>query len=279
MKKSRKIRIVIAVILFIIGFSVLAYPFMSNLWNQYRNEKLITQYSETVGEIDRESLTAMWEEAEAYNAQHTQNVIMDAFNGEDYVLSHPYDQMLNPTGNEVMGSISIPKINVNLPIYHGIGAEALEQGCGHVEGTSLPVGGIGTHSVLAGHRGLPSAKLFTDLDQMEIGDVFSLSILDETLTYEVDQIKTVLPQETEDLAIDENEDYVTLITCTPYGVNTHRLLVRGHRIPNPEAEEEIVSSEINSMELSQKTIILIFAGGVALFLVLFLLILKKKKKS
>lgn len=267
-------------LVFLIGAGILFYPTVSDLWNNYRNQQLISEYTEVVETMESEDFSEIWAEAREYNAQHTVNTILDAFDEEegDYVLSHPYDQVLNPTGNEIMGYLEIPKINVKLAIYHGIGTEALENGCGHIEGTSLPIGGVGTHSVLSAHRGLPSAKLFTDLDQLEIGDLFYITVLDEKLAYKVDQILTVLPEETDDLAIEEDKDLVTLVTCTPYGVNSHRLLVRGERTEYVPEEDTSAPSMIlrNPLEGTNRSERLLVIGLMAfiIFLILFGIILK-----
>ena len=267
-------------LVFLIGAGILFYPTVSDLWNNYRNQQLISEYTEVVETLESEDFSEIWAEAREYNAQHTVNTILDAFDEEegDYVLSHPYDQVLNPTGNEIMGYLEIPKINVKLAIYHGIGTEALENGCGHIEGTSLPIGGVGTHSVLSAHRGLPSAKLFTDLDQLEIGDLFYITVLDEKLAYKVDQILTVLPEETDDLAIEEDKDLVTLVTCTPYGVNSHRLLVRGERTEYVPEEDTSTPSMIlrNPLEGTNRSERLLVIGLMAfiIFLILFGIILK-----
>lgn len=272
---------IVIVVIFVAGLGFLLYPTVSNLWNEYRNKQLITDYQQSVENLSNEEIEKEWAAAKAYNDQHTTNYIVDAFNQEeDYILTHPYDQLLNPNGDEVMGSIEIPKIGVNLAIYHGLGQDALENGVGHVEGTSLPIGGEGTHAVLAGHRGLPSAKLFTDLDQIVVGDVFYIHVLDQTLAYQVDQIKTVLPEQTEDLAIVEGEDYVTLITCTPYGVNTHRLLVRGTRIPyTPEEETETSASAAISGQLTIQQLLKILIGGIFAFLIILAIILRRSRKK
>lgn len=267
-------------LVFLIGAGILFYPTVSDLWNNYRNQQLISEYTEVVETLESEDFSEIWAEAREYNAQHTVNTILDAFDEEegDYVLSHPYDQVLNPTGNEIMGYLEIPKISVKLAIYHGIGTEALENGCGHIEGTSLPIGGVGTHSVLSAHRGLPSAKLFTDLDQLEIGDLFYITVLDEKLAYKVDQILTVLPEETDDLAIEEDKDLVTLVTCTPYGVNSHRLLVRGERTEYVPEEDTSTPSMIlrNPLEGTNRSERLLVMGLMAfiIFLILFGIILK-----
>ena len=255
-------------LVFLIGAGILFYPTVSDLWNNYRNQQLISEYTEVVETMESEDFSEIWAEAREYNAQHTVNTILDAFDEEegDYVLSHPYDQVLNPTGNEIMGYLEIPKISVKLAIYHGIGTEALENGCGHIEGTSLPIGGVGPHSVLSAHRGLPSANLFY------------ITVLDEKLAYKVDQILTVLPEETEDLAIEEDKDLVTLVTCTPYGVNSHRLLVRGERTEYVPEEDTSTPSMIlrNPLEGTNRSERLLVIGLMVfiIFLILFGIILK-----
>ncbi|MDO4634012.1 MAG: class C sortase [Eubacteriales bacterium] len=277
-----RVRRLLSSLVILAGAAVLLYPTFSNIYNEYRNELLRTDYSNSVQGLDDDSYEEVLRLAREYNDQHTVNNIINVFEEEkDYVLSHPYDELLNPTGNGIMGQLKIPKIHINLTIYHGLGTEALEEGCGHVEGTSLPIGGKGTHSALAAHRGLPSAKLFTDLDQLKKGDQFYITILKETLAYEVDQIKVVEPSEVEDLAIDEKEDYVTLITCTPYGVNTHRLLIRGKRT---EYVEEEVPQESLLVEVIEANPYLKLLGiGIVIF-IFYLIITKmiagrKKKRS
>ena len=258
---------------FLAGAGVFTYPTFSDMWNQYRNEQLVSSYQSTVQDLEDTDKEKLWQSAQDYNAQHDTNRIVDAFNeDDDYVLSHPYDSILDVNGDGLMGSIEIPKLKLDLAIYHGIGNDVLEKGIGHVEGTSIPIGGKGTHAVLAGHRGLPSAKLFTDLDQMEMGDIFLIHVLDQTLAYKVDQIKTVLPENTEDLAIDPEEDYVTLITCTPYGVNTHRLLVRGVRTSYQETKtEKTVAQELAKVSpmkiMLAGLVVLVLLLGVIYFLV------------
>lgn len=276
---------IFAILFFLGSASVYFYPMLSNVWNRYRNSQLISEYTDTVSELAPKDFSEYWEAARAYNDQHTENVIIDAFdeNSEEYILTHPYDTLLNPTGNEVMGYIDIPCIDVTLAIYHGISPDVLDRGCGHIEGTSLPIGGPGTHAALSAHRGLPSAKLFTDLDQIVEGDQFYLHILDEILAYEVDQILTVLPEEVDDLAIIPEEDLVTLVTCTPYAVNTHRLLVRGHRVPYVELEEPEKSLLETIVPEEDRTVFLtVVSGLIALNFSGFCLIiwkLRKKKKE
>lgn len=270
-------------VLFLLSFGILLYPTVSTLWNEYRSRQLISDYKRAAETLETEEYDAIRKEAEEYNLQHTSNTIIDAFDEDNnYVLTHPYDTLLNPSGNGVMGYIEIPKINQTLVIYHGTGAEELEQGVGHVEGTSLPIGGENTHSVLAGHRGLPNAKLFTDLDLIQKGDRFFLHIMNETLAYEVEDIFTVLPDQTEYLAIEEGRDLCTLITCTPYGVNSHRLLVRGSRIPYTEeqiSEETKKADFLDRMDISLKALLFGIAAMVIIWLVLRLKRRRNEKTS
>ena len=226
------------VLLFLIGLSTLLYPTVSNMWNTYRDSQLISNYSSSVSSDDNsEKLDSMWKAAEEYNKKIKQESVPDAFSIRDGETDEKYELLLNLNGDGMMGYVEIPVIDQSIPIYHYTTEAILEKGAGHLFGSSLPVGGESTHAIVSAHRGLPSAKLFTDLNLVEEGDVFYLHVLDQTLAYEVDQILTVLPDETESLGITEGEDYVTLITCTPYAVNTHRLLVRGHRIAYEEAKE------------------------------------------
>lgn len=256
------------VLLFIGGAGILLYPTFSDLWNRYRTAKLTTSYTETVGGADAENQEAL-EAARAYNRAHTVNTIADAFSGEEKEEgTGQYESLLDPMGNGMMGYLEIPEIGQKLAVYHGTDAETLEKGVGHVEGTSLPVGGVSTHAVLSAHRGLPSAKLFTDLDQMKKGDRFYLRILDETLAYEVDQILVVKPTETEALAIEQGKDLVTLVTCTPYGINTKRLLVRGHRIPySPEEKQADGVGRIRLPSNRAERLFLLAVAGLVLLAV------------
>lgn len=270
-KKKNFVWNIFFALVFLAGAGVFLYPTVSDMWNQYRNVRLVSRYDEAVTDLSDNEYQKLWNEAKEYNAEHPVNSIVDAFGEkDDYVLSQPYDQVLDPNGAGLMGSIEIPKINAKLAIYHGLSKTVLEKGVGHVEGTSLPVGGKSTHAVLAAHRGLPSAKLFTDLDQMKKGDIFILHILGKNLAYKVDQIRTVLPEETGELDIVEGEDHVTLVTCTPYGVNTHRLLVRGIR--TKYAEGEIRNDETISHRLAVTDPRKVLAGGFAVLIVLILLI-------
>ena len=222
---------IILIILFLIGLSLLLYPTFADYWNSLTQSAVVASYIEQVALMDDDTYESIWREAKEYNAG-----LLERYN--NFTLTEEqaekYDALLNIGGDGVMGYIEIPSIDVHLPIYHGTDDAVLQIAVGHLEWTSLPVGGESTHCVLSGHRGLPSARLFTDLDQLKEGDYFMLNILDETLTYEVDQIRIVEPEEVEELTIIEGRDLCTLVTCTPYGVNSHRLLVRGHRVDNLE---------------------------------------------
>ena len=213
----------------IIGICLMAYPSVSDWWNSFHQTQAIAKYSKSVANMDRENFDRILEEAEAYNEKLLGRQNRFVLTDEQKI---EYRNVLDVDGTGIMAYIDIPKINVSLPIYHGVDQSILEVAIGHIEGSSLPVGGKGTHSVVSGHRGLPAARLFTDLDQLEVGDKFLIQVLDRTLTYEVDQIRIVLPEEFQDLEIDPDKDQMTLVTCTPYKVNTHRLLVRGHRVEN-----------------------------------------------
>ena len=239
--KKKSITTLIIILFFLAGLSLLLYPFVANQWNNYRQSRLISSYDSAVSQMESEGsidYEAEWARAKAYNEALLPSILPDSFAVAE-ASDEPdeeYMACLNIAGDELMGTVEIPKINIELPIYHTTDEDVLEQAAGHLEGSSLPVGGESTHAVISAHRGLPSASLFTDLDQLEEGDHFLLHILDDTLAYEVDKISVVEPEETQDLAVEEGEDLVTLLTCTPYGVNSHRLLVRGHRVPyEPEA--------------------------------------------
>lgn len=253
MIKKRNISTFLFGVLFLTGFGVLCYPTISDQWNTYRQSHLITSYEEAVAEMEPEDYTREWEAAHSFNAQITQNSLVgDVFleDGSELADSE-YWKVLNISGDGVMGYLSIPKIRVRLSIYHGTGEDVLQTGAGHLSGSKLPIGGEGTHSVLAAHRGLPSARLFTDIDQLYRGDLFYIHILDKTFAYEVDQILPMVDKDDIEtlgaaLQIVEGEDYVTLFTCTPYGVNSHRLLVRGHQVPY-NGEEEVESTPVETM--------------------------------
>ena len=240
-------------LLFLAGFGILAYPTISDQWNTYRQSQLITSYEDTLAEMEPEDYTREWEAARSFNNTFRENNLYgDVFGESDTdITDTEYWGILNAAGDGVMGYMSIPKINIRLAIYHGTGEDILQTGIGHMNGTKLPIGGESTHSVLAAHRGLPSARLFTDVDQLERGDRIYIHVLDEILAYEVDQILPMVDKDDmetlqEALRIEEGEDHITLFTCTPYGVNSHRLLVRGVRVPY-EGEEEAASTPVDTM--------------------------------
>ena len=235
MKKS-VVSTVILILVFFLGLSLVLYPSVSDYWNSLHQSRAIATYAEEVSNLDTDRYVQLWAEAVDYN-----RTLRDRDNA--FLLSETqkaaYDSLLNVGGNGVMGYIEIPTIGVSMPVYHGTDEGVLQIAVGHIEWTSLPVGGERSHCVISGHRGLPSAKLFTNLDKLVVGDTFLFRVLDETLTYEVDQILIVEPQEVSALTIREGEDLCTLVTCTPYGINTHRLLVRGHRVENAETARTI----------------------------------------
>lgn len=223
----------------LIGLSLLLYPTVSDYWNSFHQSEAVAGYVQDVEDMSEQKKAEMLSAAQAYNQTLQTGVIPDL--NLSSAETKTYDQTLDVTGTGIMAYVEIPKLNTTLPIYHGTDDSVLQVAIGHIPGTSLPVGGKGTHAVISGHRGLASAKLFTDIDRLVEGDTFMIQVLDETLTYEVDQILTVTPDDVSALAIDPEQDYVTLVTCTPYGVNTHRLLVRGHRIANQESAARVTS--------------------------------------
>lgn len=237
-KKKRKITIkdIIRLIVLLVACAVLLYPTYSSYLNEKNGSKVISEYDAESVKLSKAEKEQMLADAIAYNEEMLGNIdLIDPFSQTEPEIDERYESLLNINGAGMMGYLKIPKINLELPIYHGTSESVLQAGVGHFQGTSLPVGGESTHTVLTGHRGLPDKTLFTNLDKMETGDVFYIKVLDETLAYKVDQILTVLPEETENLSIVSGQDYATLVTCTPFAINTHRLLVRGHRIPYEEA--------------------------------------------
>ena len=274
-KKGNHLITILLVLIFLLGLSLLLYPAVSDYWNSKHQTRAIAVYSEEVSGLDEDQYQALWEAAAAYNAS-----LLERDNA--YLLTEEqkaaYEQLLNVSGLGIMGYIEIPSIDCSLPIYHGTEESVLQIAIGHLEWTSLPVGGESTHCVLSGHRGLPSAKLFTNLDKLQEGDVFLLRVLDEVLTYEVDQILIVEPQETGALRIVEGEDYCTLVTCTPYGINTHRLLVRGHWIENaPEAR--LVRVTADAVQIEPLLVAPIVALPMLLLLLILLLLPKRPKND
>ena len=263
----RRISNIILTVVLLVGIGLLVYPTFSDWWNSFHQTRAIAGYMAEVANMDKEDFDRMWAEAEAFNEYLAQSSGRFSLTEEE---KRTYNSILDVTGTGIMGYIDIPSIKVSLPIYHGTDESILQIAIGHIEGTSFPIGGEGTHSAVSGHRGLPSAKLFTDIDQLQAGDKFLLQILDRTLTYEVDQIRIVLPQELQDLQIDPYQDYCTLITCTPYGVNTHRLLVRGHRVDNDNTDATRITAD--AMRFEPIIVAPLVAAPILLILLIYLLI-------
>ena len=265
---------ILLLLVFIVGLSLLLYPSFADWWNSFHQTQAIATYSEQVADMDDEKYEEIWNAAWEYNQSLLKRT-------NSYLLSDAqkaeYDSLLDVGGTGVMGYIEIPSIKVALPIYHGTDEAVLQVAVGHLEWTSLPVGGESTHCVVSGHRGLPSAKLFTDLDQMQVGDTFIFRILDEVLTYEVDQIRIVEPSDTSELSIIKGKDLCTLITCTPYGINSHRMLVRGHRVDNA-AEARVVRVTADATQIEPIIVAPIVAAPMLLVLLVILMIPKPKKR-
>lgn len=260
-------------LVFFIGLSLLLYPSFADWWNSFHQSRAVATYAEQVANMDNDQYQEIWDAAWNYN-----HSLIDRPN--DFLLNEEqkvnYEALLNIGGNGIMGYIEIPKIDITLPLYHGTSESVLQIAIGHLDWTSLPVGGESSHCVVSGHRGLPSARLFTDLDQMELGDTFLLRVLDEVLTYEVDQILIVEPHETDDLLIQEGEDLCTLVTCTPYGINTHRMLVRGHRV---ESAKEIIVRRVTADAVQIEPVIVApFVATPILLILLVALMLPKPKR-
>ena len=274
-KKKGNFTTLLLILVLLAGLSLLLYPSVSDYWNSFHKTRAIAAYAEEVANLNQDQYDEIWAAAESYNASLTDRV-------NAYLLSdaqkEEYQQLLNVSGLGVMGYIEIPSIDCSLPIYHGTEESVLQIAVGHLEWSSLPVGGESTHCVLSGHRGLPSAKLFTNLDKLQTGDIFMLRVLDNVLTYEVDQILIVKPQETGALRIEEGKDYCTLVTCTPYGINTHRLLVRGHRIDNIE-EAKTVRVTADAIQIEPLLVAPVVAIPILLLLLILLLLPKKPRKK
>ena len=268
--KRDKIGILLVLMLFI-GVCVLLYPSLSQYWNAKTQTKAVENYQEILSSLEKEDYTRFFEAADVYNAS------LAALDDPlfDYRTLEGYDTILDVSGTGIMGYVSIPKLGVELPVYHGISAEVLNIACGHLEGSSLPVGGQSTHSVLSAHRGLPHARLFTDLDKMEVGDTFTITILNRVVTYQVDQIKVVNPDNTDDVRIEDGADHCTLLTCTPYGINSHRLLVRGTRIENAAPVLHVTSTAYKIDSLVATPVV----AAPILFVLLIVLMVKYRDKG
>lgn len=269
-------RVFLLGLLFLVGLSVLLYPLVSSEWNRHRSDAMIDSYTQTVAQAPAEEQSAWVDRARQYNATLEGKHFPDAFANITREESAEYLRQLDFDANGVMAYISIPRIDVSLPIYHGTAPETLERGAGHLEGSALPVGGAGTHCVISAHRGLPSATMFTDLDQLRLGDHFYLYVLDQVLAYQVDQILVVEPDEMEALNRQDGADYTTLVTCTPYGVNTQRLLVRGHRVAyEPETEQQEAQQAVRSLHTNY---VLWVAVGLAVTLA-FILVMWRSQRA
>lgn len=269
-KKKVNLSTIAVVLVFILGVGLLLYPTVSDRWNSFHQTRAINSYTDQVAELDPAACEKMLADAHAYNEElaNKENPFADA--SDD---SHArYEALLNLTGDGIMGYIEIGKINVRLPVCHTVGEDVLQKAVGHLEGSSLPVGGESTHAVLSGHRGLPSARLFTDLASLEEGDTFVLSVLDQTMTYEIDQIRIVLPDETSDLNIVPGEDLCTLVTCTPYGINSHRMLVRGRRVENAKAVVKVTADGARVAPVVVAPFI-----GIPLLIILLAFLLRPKR--
>lgn len=270
-----KIGIILVVMLFT-GVCVLLYPALSQYWNYKTQTRAVEDYQNLLDSIKKEDYTSYFDEAQKYNEAlyALETPIVDYGELDDGGLI--YNDILNIGGNGIIGYVSIEKLGVELPLYHGTSDSVLNIACGHLEGTSLPAGGESTHSVISAHRGLPHARLFTDLDKMEVGDVFTVTVLDRTLTYQVDSIKVVNPNETDEISIIEGEDHCTLLTCTPYGINSHRLLVRGTRIENAKPKLYVTSDAFKIDSLVATPVV---AAPMLLVLLIYLMVRYRNKGS
>lgn len=286
-KKSHRVSNTILVLILLAGVAIAGYPMFSEYWNSMHQSRAIMGYAERVAELSNDEYVSVWEDALEYNRRLSSDPNPWAMTDEDI---DEYERQLNVDGTGNMGFISIPKIDVNLPVYHGTSDAVLQTSIGHIDGTSLPAGSIhpdpdqydkvefASHSVLSGHRGLPSAKLFSDLDAMEEGDVFYLTILDQTLTYQVDKITVILPEDSSELALFPGKDYCTLMTCTPYGINTHRLLVRGVRVEN---DKELLDVRVtaDALKIEPLYVVPFIAGPVLLLMILWVVLFAGRKKK
>ena len=272
--KKKHISTIIIALIFLAGLGFLLYPTVSNLWNRAHQSRAIATYTKQVEKLDDSQNKEMLKAARKYNKSLLKKSDHWKLSKKD---KKKYESLLDVSGTGIMGYIEVPKIDCSLPIYHGTDEGALQIAIGHLEGSSLPVGGKSTHCVLSGHRGLPSARLYTDLDQMEEGDIFILNVLGRKLAYEVDQIKVVLPEEMSDLEIEEGKDLCTLVTCTPYGINTHRLLVRGHRTKYVEEKVE-EQKEVQTKKMDTRLLIAGAAGAVILAVIIIAVVIRRRKR-
>ena len=288
--KMDKTLLIISVLLILVGAGVFLYPNVSNFFAEKNHVEAIRQYSDVVSTYDETQIEEERQKAQIFNENLAGDPVHDPFvEGSGYAMPENYKEVLNIAGDGVMAYIEIPKIKVHLPIYHGTSSEVLEKGVGHIESTSLPIGGLSTHSVLTGHTGLPSAELFTRLDELEVGDIFYIHVLNDVLTYKIYETKVILPDEIDELRITNGKDYVTLVTCTPYGVNTHRLLVKGERTEYEEYVETTGTTETQEGDTTNeekakenyylKGIKIGLAVLAIILLMIIIVVIKKKKKE
>lgn len=272
---KKVISVIIFVVLLIVGMGIVGYPFVSNILMGMNSDSEIKTYLDTVSDLDTAEYDKYYASAQEYNDSLKGDVVIGDPFEKDFANDEEYNNLLNFDGTFVMACIEIPALQINYPIYHGTSDEVLNKGIGHMRNTSLPIGGKGTHSVLTGHTGLSGARLFTDIDKLEQGDVFYIYVMNQTLAYSVDQIKVVEPEDTSDLKIDEDNDYVTLVTCTPYGLNTHRLLVRGTRIPYADSEKDLQQAHLKESTYNEEYIRAVVIGASIMFGILLAYIIFK----
>ena len=267
--KEQKVNIILCLVI-LIGIGLLSYPTVSDWWNRFHQTRAVASYAAAVSQMKTEDYDRLFAEADDYNRKLAGTGMKWSMTDEEI---QEYNNVLDISDNGIMGYIDIPRIRQTLPIYHGTDDAVLQIAIGHLAGTSLPVGGDSTHCVVSGHRGLPSARLFTDLDRLTVGDIWTMTVLNRTVTYEVDQIRIVEPEDLSELQIVQGSDYCTLLTCTPYGINTHRLLVRGHRIPNLDGDANVT---VDAMQVDQTLVAMVVAVIILLILVIILLIVSSK---
>ena len=267
--KEQKVNIILCLVI-LIGIGLISYPSVSDWWNSFHQTRAVASYAAAVSQMKTEDYDRLFAEADDYNRKLAGTGMKWSMTDEEI---QEYNNVLDISDNGIMGYIDIPRIRQTLPIYHGTDDAVLQVAIGHLAGTSLPVGGDSTHCVVSGHRGLPSARLFTDLDRLIVGDIWTMTVLNRTVTYEVDQIRIVEPEDLSELQIVQGSDYCTLLTCTPYGINTHRLLVRGHRIPNLDGDANVTA---DAMQVDQTLVAMVVAVIILLILVIILLIVSSK---
>ena len=269
---KKKLPTILLVFVFLTGVALILYPTFADWWNSFHQSRAVASYMDSVSALDTEQYEEILAEADAYNQKLAETGILWTLDEEQ---EKEYNDQLNVNDSGIMGYIDIPKINITLPIYHGIDEAVLQVAIGHIAGSSLPVGGENTHCIVSGHRGLPSARLFTDLDKLVDGDTFTMTVLNRTVTYQVDQIRIVEPTDLSDLLIEEGKDYCTLVTCTPYGINTHRLLVRGHRVANAQGDAPVIA---DAMQIETIYIAPFLAVPILILLVIGMFILTGRQQ-